>query len=147
MRLAHADARTGSSSESCRSRTRSMAIRTVIIFVIDAGGQRLCASRSASTVPLSASITRYAAGAAPVAPARPAARRGAPEDEEAARATERLQRTQRLRPDRPVALRRRRHAVHASAGGEVHLDDLGAARLGQNAWKATRAARDRSTKK
>src|SRR5207237_3837684 len=64
MRLAHADVRTGSSSERVRSCTRSMASKTVIIFVIDAGGQRRWASCSASTVPLSASITRYAAGAA-----------------------------------------------------------------------------------
>ena len=58
MRLAHADVRTGSSSESDPSCTRSMASSTVIIFVIDAGGQRRCASRSASTVPVSASTTR-----------------------------------------------------------------------------------------
>jgi hypothetical protein len=47
MRLAQADATIGSSREAAPSRTRSIAINTVIIFVIDAGGQRLCASCSA----------------------------------------------------------------------------------------------------
>jgi len=58
MRLAHAEARTGVSSVSEPSRTRSMAMSTVIILAIEAGGQRLCASCSARTVPLSASMTR-----------------------------------------------------------------------------------------
>ena len=57
MRLAHAEVRTGVSSASAPSRTRSMARSTVIIFAIEAGGQRLCASCSARIVPLSASMT------------------------------------------------------------------------------------------
>src|SRR5262245_61527547 len=58
--LAHADACTGSSRRAAPDLTRSIASRTVIILVIDAGGHFLCCSFSASTAPLSASTTTYA---------------------------------------------------------------------------------------
>src|SRR5262249_20711703 len=68
----------------------------------------------------------------------------APEDQEPARSPERLQRSKWARARRGMP--RRRDRRHPAASGEVHLDDLGAARLEQGAT-CTTAGGDRSMKK